>query len=158
MNEARARSIRVVSAVLLLAGGLIHLWLHLDGYATVGIGRTFVANAAASALAAAYIVLRTDNLGPVSGIAVSVGSLLGLGLTRVGDGLLGFRETGLNPSPEAPLTVLIELLAAALLIVLLVVNQKRRSSTGASDKSRRPNRPLVADRLPGERLRGDRES
>jgi hypothetical protein len=140
-----SRPLRLGAATLLLAGGAVHLQLHLDGYATERIGWSFVANASLSALGAAYLVLRRDRIGPVAGLVLSIGSLLALLLTRVGDGLLGFRETGLNPAPEAAMTLVTEALAVLLLIVLLVAEQRQPSTPGTPPAStRRPDRPLVA--------------
>ena len=53
--------LRLVGAVLVLAGGAIHLKLNLDDYGNDDILRAFALNAAASALVAAYLVLRDDS-------------------------------------------------------------------------------------------------
>jgi hypothetical protein len=148
VNGRSGRVLRLVAATLILAGGIIHLRLNLAGYATVDIGRTFLANAGASAIVAAYLVLRRNRIGPIVGLALSGGSLLGLGLTRVGDGLLGFRETGLNPAPDALLTVITEALAATVLVALLLTEHRRRAPVPPRPQTRRPGRPLVARTLP----------
>lgn len=140
------RAIRIAAAIFLLAGGAIHLQLHLDNYGTAAIARTFVLNAAASAVVAAYLMLKRDRLGPLAGVAVSLLSLGGLAMTRVGDGVLGFRETGLNPTPQAPVTVGVELVAVVLLLILLTGDRRRRSPSVAVEAGRdRRNRPLRAD-------------
>jgi hypothetical protein len=115
----RSRGLRIVGALLVLAGGAVHLKLNLDDYGNDDILKAFALNAAASAAVAAYLVLRDDVVGPLAGIALSVGSLVALALSRRGDGLLGFREVGWNPSPDTALTVAVELLAAAVLVVAL---------------------------------------
>ena len=98
----RARLLRLVGAVLVLLGGTIHLKLNLDDYGNDDILKAFALNAAASALVAAYLVLRDDVVGPIAGLAVSIGSLGAFAMSRRGDGILDFREVGWNPSPEAP--------------------------------------------------------
>jgi hypothetical protein len=115
----RSRWLRIGGALLVLAGGAVHLKLNLDDYGNDDILKAFALNATASAAVAAYLVLRDDVVGPLAGIALSVGSLAALALSRRGDGLLGFREVGWNPSPDTALTVAVELLAAAVLLVAL---------------------------------------
>ena len=118
--------LRLVGAVLVLLGGAIHLKLNLDDYGNDDILKAFALNAAASALVAAYLVLRDDIAGPIAGLAVSIGSLGAFAMSRRGDGLLDFREVGWNPSPEAVLTVAIEV--AAVVVLALVLVEIRRSA------------------------------
>ena len=124
----RSRMLRLVGAVLVLIGGAVHLKLNLDDYGTEDIARTFAINAGASALVAAYLVLRDDILGPLAGIAVSVGTLIAFGLSRQGEGILDFRETGFNPSPDAAVTVVVEALALVVLILAAIQTQRVTSS------------------------------
>ena len=124
----RTRALRLAGAVLVLAGGAIHLELNLDGYGNDDILIAFALSAAASAAVAAYLVLREDTYGPLAGIALSVGSLLAFALSRRGDGLLDFREVGWNPSPEAALTVVVE--AAATVVLVAIIRQERRRASG----------------------------
>ena len=126
----RARVLRLVGAVLVLAGGAIHLKLNLDDYGNDDILKAFALNAAASALVAAYLVLRDDSIGPIAGIALSIGSLGAFALSRQGDGLLDFREVGWNPSPEAVVTVAVEV--AAVVVLSLVLLQARPTSSPRS--------------------------
>ena len=125
----RSRMLRLLGAVLVLIGGAVHLKLNLDDYGTEDIARTFAANALVSALVAAYLVLRDDIVGPLAGIAVSVGTLIGFGLSRQGDGILDFRETGFNPSPEAALTVVVEVLAVIVLAVAALEIQRASATS-----------------------------
>jgi len=124
----RSRMLRLVGAVLVLIGGAVHLKLNLDDYGTEDIARTFAINAGASALVAAYLVLRDDILGPLAGIAVSLGTLIAFGLSRQGEGILDFRETGFNPSPDAAVTVVVEALALVVLILAAIQTQRVTSS------------------------------
>jgi hypothetical protein len=124
-----ARVLRLVGALLVLAGGAIHLKLNLDDYGNDDILQAFALNAAVSAVVAAYVALRDDGLGPLAGIALSIGSLGALAMSRRGDGILGFREVGWNPSPDTAVTVVIESLAVAVLLGVLL---RRGRSTGPS--------------------------
>ncbi len=116
----RPRLLRLLAAALVLAGGAIHLKLNLDDYGNDDILKAFALNAAVSAVVAAYLVLRDDRLGPLAGIAVAVGSLGALAMSRRGDGLLEFREVGWNPAPDTAITVAVELLAVVVLVLALV--------------------------------------
>ena len=129
----RARVLRLAGAVLVLAGGAVHLKLNLDDYGNDDILMAFALNAVASALVAAYLVLRDDVVGPIAGIGLSVGSLLAFTMSRRGDGILDFREVGWNPSPEAALTVAVELAALAVLVAAL---WSRRSPATATSSPR----------------------
>ncbi len=124
----RSRMLRLAGAVLVLIGGAVHLKLNLDDYGTEDIARTFALNAGVSALVAAYLVLRDDILGPLAGIAVSVGTLIAFGLSRQGDGILDFREVGFNPSPDAAITVIVEVLAIVVLALAALQTQRATSS------------------------------
>jgi hypothetical protein len=55
----------------------------------------------------------------VAGAALSSVSLLAFGLSRVGDGVVGFRGVGLEPGPDSALTLGAEALALVLLSVAL---------------------------------------
>ena len=123
----RTRALRLVGAVLVLAGGAIHLKLNVDDYGNAGILTAFALNALASALVAACLVLRADHLGPLAGIVLGFGSLGAFVMSRRGDGILDFREVGWNPSPDAALSVGVEVLAVIALSLALV--EMRRVTT-----------------------------
>ena len=123
------RALRLAGAALLLVGGAIHLELNLDAYGNDAILRAFALNAAASASVAAYLVLRDDRLGPVLGVALSVGSVVAFALSRRGDGILDFREVGWNPAPEAVLTVVVEVAAIVVLGATVAIERGRRTAT-----------------------------
>jgi hypothetical protein len=122
-----ARILRLAGSALVLLGGAVHLKLQLDEYGTEDIGRTFALNAIVSGLVAAYLVLRDDLVGPLAGIAVSVGTLVGFTLSRVGDGILDFRETGFD-APYSALTVATEVAAVIVLAAAAVATRRATSS------------------------------
>jgi hypothetical protein len=119
--------LRLTGAALVLLGGFLHLKLQLDEYGTEAIGRAFAANAVASGLVAGYLVLRADIVGPILGMALSAGSLVGFGLSRVGDGVLDFRGTGFD-APYAVLAVATEVLALLVLAGAAVATSRATSS------------------------------
>lgn len=119
LSDRRVGDLRVLAAVLLLAGGAIHIWLAFDGYGTAALESAFFLNGVASAVAAAAIVLLPGPVGPLAGVGVSAGSLIAFALSRIGNGVLGFRGTGLDPAPEALATLVVEAAAVAVLAMVL---------------------------------------
>jgi hypothetical protein len=113
-----SRTLRIVAAALLLASGAIHVVLALDGYGTSTFETLFLLNGAISAVIAVAIVVARGPLPALGGLAVAGGTLLAFAVSRVGAGIFGFRATGLDPSPEAPLAILIQVSATAVLAVL----------------------------------------
>ena len=80
------------AAVLVAAGGAVHLQLWLGGYRGIPfIGPWFVANAAASAVIAGALLLTADRRVAAAGLALSLSSLAALVLSRT-VGLFGFLE------------------------------------------------------------------
>lgn len=133
LPDRRVADLRVLGAVLLLAGGAIHTWLAFDGYGTAVLETAFFLNGVASAVAAAVVVLLAGRLGPLAGLGVSAGSLAAFVLSRVGPGVLGFRATGLDPAPEALATLVVEAAALAVLAIVLAVllaNERQGRSAG----------------------------
>lgn len=115
-----SRILQLAGAALLLAGGAIHTWLAFDGYGTTDLQQLFFVNGAVSAVVSAAVLL-TRNPAPVlGGLGVAGISLLALGLSRVGDGVVGFRGTGIDPAPEVPITIAVEILAVCVLGAVLI--------------------------------------
>ena len=63
----------------------------------------------------------------MAGIGVAAGSLVALALSRTGDGLLGFQGNGLDPAPDALLTIVFE--GVALVLLAWVLLERRRDRT-----------------------------
>ncbi len=115
--------LRLVAAVAILIGGLVHLQLYLDGYRDfpdANLGRSFLLNVVASVIVAGALLLRRDAVVRIAGIALVVGTLVALWLSRRGDGVFGLREQGLNPSPQAGLALAVELIALVALAATFV--------------------------------------
>ena len=116
---------RLLGAVLLLAGGAVHTWLAFDEFGTEDLAAVFFLNGAASAVVAAIIALGRGPFAPVAGMGVSVVSLAAFAVSRIGDGVFGFRGRGLDPVPEGPLTLLFEG-AAVVVLGWIVLNTRRQ--------------------------------
>ena len=113
---------RVLAAVLVLVGGYIHLKLYFDGYRDVpnaNLGRSFLLNAAAALVVAAALVLWRTVWPLIAGLVLVNATLLGFGLSRTSSGIFGFTETGFQPSPEAAISLVVEIGAAVVLVALL---------------------------------------
>ena len=128
MNATLIRVGRVVAALLVLAGGVIHLKLYFDGYRDVpnaNLGRSFLLNVAASVVVAILLLVWRSPWALVVGIVLVDATLIGFGLSRTSRGVFGFTESGFQPSPEAVLSLVVEIAAAALMIVLLAIEWSR---------------------------------
>ena len=112
--------LRIAAATALLIGGALHARLAFDGYGTTDLITLFFLNAVGSALVVAWIAYDRGPFALLAGIGVSTVSLLAFGLSRVGDGVVGFRGVGLDPGPDALLTLVAEGLALLLLAVALL--------------------------------------
>ncbi len=116
-------ALRCLAAVAVFTGGLVHLQLYLHGYRSLpdaDLGRSFVLNAVASTVVAVALIARTDTAVRLAGMAVSVGTLGAFAMSRVGDGVFGLREHGLQPSPQAAIALVAEV-AALLLLALTFI-------------------------------------
>ncbi len=129
-------NVRIAASAALLIGGALHARLAFDGYGTTDLITLFFLNAVGSALVAAWIAYDRTPFSLMAGVGVSAVSLLAFGLSRAGDGVVGFRGVGLEPSPDVLLTLVAEGLAVLLLAfavlrerheLVAVVQQLRRS-------------------------------
>lgn len=109
------RTLRLAGTALLLVGGAIHVVLAFDGYGTSTLEDMFLLNGAGSAIVAIAVLLVRGPVPALAGIGLAASSLLALALSRSGDGVFGFRGTGLDPMPEVPLTILVEVAAVVVL-------------------------------------------
>jgi plastocyanin len=106
------RPLRIVAAIALLVGGLVHLQLYFEGYRSIDkIGPSFLLNAIASGVVAAALGARRDWFVRLAGIGVAAGTIGAFIISRQGDGLFDFREHGLNPSPQATIALVVEIIA-----------------------------------------------
>jgi hypothetical protein len=122
----------VVAAVLVLIGGYIHLKLYFDGYRDVpdaNLGRSFLLNAAAALVVAVVLVVWRNPLALVAGLVLVNATLIGFGMSRTSSGIFGFTETGFQPSPEAAISLIVEVGAAIVLIALLFVELQEPAET-----------------------------
>lgn len=117
IGTAPATAPRIVAALCLAISGYLHAQLYLRGYRAIpGIGPAFLLQASGSfavgilLLAAAPAILRLAAAG------LAGGALVGFALSRT-VGIFGFVEHGLNPAPQALLSILTEIATLCLLTV-----------------------------------------
>lgn len=106
------RLLTSVAGATLAASGTIHAQLYLDGYRYLhAVGVLFLLQAAASfglgALLLAGALLRPPALIQLAAAGTAVGALAGFAASRT-VGVFGFTEHGLQPAPQALISILAE--------------------------------------------------
>jgi hypothetical protein len=148
-----ARSLSVVSAALLLAGGYVHFCLYRHGYRFIPkIGTSFLLQAASSAVLAGALLLppmwlrvgrhrvALAQVTRLSAVGLSLGTLAALGIAHTPGGLFQFREIGLRPAPQTLIAILVESLGAVLVTVALARGGSALRTAEVSDDARSPAR------------------
>ncbi|MGW1199253.1 hypothetical protein ACWD4B_25955 [Streptomyces sp. NPDC002536] len=111
MNTHRflAPTLRSMTAATLAAGGYIHAQLYIDGYRFIHvIGPLFLLQASTSfALAVLLLIGIPPLLMRTAAAGVALGALGGFAASRT-VGVFGFTEHGLQPEPQAVLSLLAE--------------------------------------------------
>src|SRR5579871_6465512 len=154
-----ARALTLASAGLILAGGYVHFCLYRHGYRFIPkIGPAFVLQFTSSVLVAVGLVFGSGcvsagqwrfsvaQLARLAGVALALGTLGALALAHTAGGLFGFREIGLNPSPQTVITVAVEWEAAMGLGVAMVCAHiaARLSRSDRDTQTRRTHLPDAA--------------
>ncbi len=116
------RPVRVLVALAALIAGYAHLRLYADGYKDIpiaNIGLQFLTNAVVAALIAVGLIApllcnRVPSIvavaTPLLGIGWAAMSLFAFWMSRTSSGWMGFNDgPGLNPAPEAALSVFPEI-------------------------------------------------
>ncbi|MFI5972200.1 hypothetical protein [Streptomyces sp. NPDC051452] len=120
MNARRllAPTLRSATAATLAAGGYIHAQLYVGGYRFIHVvGPLFLLQASASfALAALLLVGMSPLLLRTAAAGVALGALGGFTASRT-VGVFGFTEHGLQPEPQAVLSLLAEVGTLLLLAI-----------------------------------------
>jgi hypothetical protein len=132
--------LRVIGAAAALVGGYAHLSLYNDGYKDIpvgNIGEQFLANALGAVAIALGLVLplfirqlpdlvwKLAALGGVVWAAISL--VASYFAKRTDDGWFNFvDEPGLEPSPEAALSLVSEVIVLVTMIALLVLTFRHR--------------------------------
>jgi hypothetical protein len=129
---------RYAAAVLLAASGYIHADLYLHGYRAIPlVGPAFLLQASGSFAIAILLLLGNVLLLRLAAAGLAAGALVGFALSRT-VGIGTFVERGLDPAPQALLSILAEIGVLVLLAVPLVarlIRTPQPSTAGASSTS-----------------------
>lgn len=134
--------VRVGAAVSIAVGGYVHWCLWRNGYRAIPkIGVLFEMNAIASAVTALAIAVRREPIVRLAGLTLAIGTLVAFGLSRTPRGLFQFQERGLQPSPQAAVALIAELLAVTALLATLVWDVRRDLLTRSARHVVAPSEP-----------------
>ena len=102
---------RVGAASCLAVSGVIHAQLYLHGYRTIpGIGPAFLLQASGSGAVALLLLFSSAAVLRLAAAALAAGAMVGFIASRT-IGVFGFVEYGLQPAPQALISVLVEITA-----------------------------------------------
>ena len=117
--------LRLGIAATLAVSGLVHADLYIHGYNHIPtVGPAFLLQASMFCALAVLILAGAPEWFRWAGALLSVGTLIAFALSRT-TGLFGFTERGWNPSPQAAISVIAEVLT----VVLVAVSVMRSRST-----------------------------
>ncbi len=106
---------RYAAAVAVAASGYVHADLYVHGYRSIRwVGALFLLQASASLAVAILLALTASALIRLGAAGVAAGALIGFALSRT-VGVFGFTERGLQPAPQALLSLIAEVAALLLL-------------------------------------------
>ena len=130
---------RLVAAAAVLVGGLVHLQLYFDGYRDAGdpnFGRSILFNAVASVVLSVALLFRRDVLVRLASAGLLAGTLIAFALSHSDVEVFGFTSTGFNPSPQAAIALVAEVIG----LIALALTFVRGIGPGASCAPRSPFR------------------
>lgn len=119
---------RVVAALGLAGTGWVHTSLYLGGYREIAyIGPMFLLLASASFAVALLLLIAGAPVLRLLAAGLSIGALFGFVLSRT-VGVFGFTERGLQPAPQALLSLVFEILTLGLLALTFILGQSGTST------------------------------
>jgi hypothetical protein len=125
--SVRTLALRLAVALCLATAGFVHAQLYVRGYRAIPyVGSSFRWDAAASFALAILLLVGYPLILRLAAIALCFGGLGGFILSRT-TGLFGFVERGLQPAPQAVISILVWVVALALLVTPLIRAIARRS-------------------------------
>jgi hypothetical protein len=143
------RVANVAAAAALAGSGFIHAQLYLDGYRFIHVvGVLFLLQAAVSfafsLLLLASVVARPPLLIRLAAAGATLGALAGFVASRT-VGVFGFTEHGLQPAPQAILSILTEVAVLLLLAAagLPALRRPRRCSPAAGRRKSRATATIL---------------
>src|SRR5947207_13753095 len=115
---------RLPIAAGLAVSGFVHAELYVHGYRVIPrVGPAFLLQASGSFAVAALLVLSGPVILRLGAAALAAGALAGFLLSRT-VGIFGFTETGLQPAPQALISILAEVGTLGLLAAWPLLRRK----------------------------------
>ena len=106
---------RLGAASCLAVSGVIHAQLYLHGYRMLpGVGPAFLLQASGALAVALLLALNTTAVLRLTAAGLAAGALVGFIASRT-IGVFGFLEYGLEPEPQALISIVVEAVALVLL-------------------------------------------
>lgn len=119
---------RVVAALCLAGTGWVHTELYLGGYREIAyIGPMFLVLASAAFAVSILLLIAGEPVLRLLAAGLSVGALFGFVLSRT-VGVFGFTERGLQPAPQALLSLVFETVTLGLLALTFILGQRGTST------------------------------
>lgn len=128
MTAAAVRYVlwRLALVAALTVTGYIHAQLYLDGYRAIHVvGLMFLLQSSAAFAVAALLLVRAPALLLVGAAGIAAAALAGFLASRT-IGVFGFTEHGLQPAPQALLSVVAEISTLTLLVPAAVHGIRNR--------------------------------
>ena len=124
-STATEISLRLGIAATLVVSGVIHADLYIHGYKHIPtVGPAFLLQASMFCALAVLILAGAPEWFRWAGALLSVGTLIALALSRT-MGLFGFTERGWEPSPQAAVSVIAEVLTVVLVAVSVLSSRSK---------------------------------
>jgi hypothetical protein len=118
----RPSALRVLVAIGCLGIGAVHLRLYFDSYRDIpdsDVGRSFLLNAVASLVAAVVVLVWANRLALLAPLVLANATLVAFAVSRTDRGIFGFTEKGWNPTPDAALALIVEIVTGVLAVFAL---------------------------------------
>jgi hypothetical protein len=117
---------RIGIGVTLIVSGVTHTYLYIHGYQHIPtVGAAFMVQASISFAIAVLILVGGPGWLRWAAAIVAGGSLVAFALSR-SVGLFGFSESGWQPSPQAAVSVVAELLTVGLCAAYLIEGRRAK--------------------------------
>ena len=125
-------ALRVGISATLAISGVIHADLYIHGYRHIPtVGPAFLLQASVFCALAVLVVVGAPDWFSWAGAALSVGTLIAFALSRT-VGLFGFTERGLQPSPQAAISLVTEVLTVAFVALFVLIRRRHTAAVAAA--------------------------
>jgi len=129
MNTVSQWAMRVGIGATLAVSGVIHAYLYIHGYNHLPtVGPAFLLQASMFCALAVLVLAGGPYWLQWAGALLSVGTLIAFALSRT-MGLFGFTERGFQPSPQAALSVIAEVLTVVLVAAAVLSSRSKATVT-----------------------------